>query len=140
MLDISPLMLISTLIIFLILIALLNSWLYNPLLAYMQKRDENIARDLNEVGSNDGEVEAILKKADDIVNTAKLNAMALREKVIADTKELADSKLEAARVEMAGEYAKFKETLLEERNELKSSLINQMPTYKDALKLKISQI
>lgn len=140
MLDISPLMLISTLIIFLILIALLNSWLYNPLFAYMQKRDEDIAHDLNEVGSNDGEVDALLKKADEIINTAKLNAMALREKVIADTKELADSKLEAARVEIAGEYAKFKDTLLEERNELKSSLVNQMPTYKDALKLKISQI
>lgn len=140
MLDISPLMLISTLIIFLILIALLNSWLYNPLFAYMQKRDEDIANDLNEVGSNDGEVDALLKKADEIVNTAKLNAMALREKVIADTKELADSKLEATRADIASEYAKFKDSLLEERNELKSSLITQLPTYKDALKLKISQI
>ncbi|MEA1918153.1 MAG: F0F1 ATP synthase subunit B' [Campylobacterota bacterium] len=140
MLDISPLMLISTLIIFLILIALLNSWLYNPLFAYMQKRDEDIANDLNEVGSNDGEVDALLKKADEIVNAAKLNAMALREKVIADTKELADSKLEATRADIASEYAKFKDSLLEERNELKSSLITQLPTYKDALKLKISQI
>jgi F-type H+-transporting ATPase subunit b len=140
MLDISPLMLISTLIVFLILIALLNSWLYNPLFAYMQKRDEDIERDLRDVSNNDGEVTALLNKAEEIINTAKLNAMALREKVIADAKELADSKLEAKRAELAGEYAKFKESLSEERSELKASIATHIPNYKETLKLKISQI
>jgi F-type H+-transporting ATPase subunit b len=106
----------------------------------MQKRDEDIERDLRDVSNNDGEVTALLNKAEEIINTAKLNAMALREKVIADAKELADSKLEAKRAELAGEYAKFKESLSEERSELKASIATHIPNYKETLKLKISQI
>jgi len=140
MLDISPLLLGITLIVFLILIAVLNSMLYKPLFAFMEKRDADIKKDLGLVGSNDSEIDTLNTEAEQIVNEAKLDAAALREKVILDAKELADSKLNAKRAELASEYAAFEKALDKERDALKTSLLKQMPQFKDAVAVKLSQI
>ena len=140
MLDINPMLLGSTLIVFLILIAVLNSWLYNPLFNFMNKRDADIKKDLDEVGSNDEEVAALTAEAEKIMTDAKMEAAALREKVIADAKELAESKLEAKRAELASEYTAFEKSLAEDREQLKNALLSQVPLFKEAVKAKFSQI
>ena len=122
------------------LIATLNSWLYNPLFAYMKKRDDDIKKDLQKVGSNDDEINALHSKAESIVNTAKLEAAALREKVITDAKELADSKLEAKRAELASQYLEFEQSIAQSREQLTSDLKSQIPLFKEAVKAKFSQI
>ena len=140
MLDISPILLVSTLIVFLALIAVLNNWLYNPLFSFMNKRDADIKSDLEEVGSNDDEINALKAEAEKIVTDAKIKAAALREKVIAEAKELAESKLEAKRTGLANEYLEFEKTLAEDREQLKNALLSQMPLFKEAVKAKFSQI
>lgn len=140
MLDISPVLLVSTLVVFLVLIALLNSWLYNPLLSYMQKRDDDIKRDLNEVGSNDDEIAALHAEAEKIVSEAKMEAMALRDKVVNEAKELSESKIEAKRAELAENYASFTASLNEERESLNNALLSEIPLFKEAIKAKISKI
>jgi F-type H+-transporting ATPase subunit b len=140
MLDINPMLLGSTLIVFLILIAVLNSWLYNPLFNFMNKRDADIKKDLEEVGSNDDEVSALTAEAEKIIADAKMEAAALREKVIADAKELAESKLEAKRAELASEYLAFEKSLAEDREQLNNALLSQVPLFKEAVKAKFSQI
>jgi F-type H+-transporting ATPase subunit b len=140
MLDINPILLIATLIVFLTLIAVLNSWLYNPLFSFMNKRDEDIRRDLDKVGSNDDEINELNSKAESIIMNAKLEATALREKVIADAKELADSKLEAKRAELASQYLEFEKSLSKSREQLVSDLKSQIPLFKEAVKAKFSQL
>lgn len=140
MLDINPILLLATFVVFLSLIAVLNSWLYRPLFSFMDKRDEDIKKDLNKIGSNDDEIEALLVKAEFIVNNAKLNAAALREKVVTDAKELAESKLEARRAELASEYTEFEKSLASSREKLTTELINQVPVFKQAVEAKFSQI
>jgi len=140
MLDINPILLIATLIVFLTLIAVLNSWLYNPLFSFMNKRDEDIKRDLGKVGSNDDEINELNSKAESIIMNAKLEATALREKVIADAKELADSKLEAKRAELASEYLEFEQSIVSSKEQLASDLMSQVPLFKEAVKAKFSQI
>ena len=140
MLDINPILLIATLIVFLTLIALLNSSLYNPLFSFMNKRDEDIKKDLDKVGSNDDEINELHLKAEKIIMEAKLGAAALREKVIADAKELADSKLEAKRAELAKEYLEFEKSLENSKEQLNSDLKSQIPSFKEAVKAKFSQI
>ncbi|MBU0721220.1 FoF1 ATP synthase subunit B' [bacterium] len=140
MLDINPILLMATFVVFLSLIAVLNSWLYNPLFAYMNKRDEDIKKDLQKVGSNDDEIQELILKAESIVMNAKLEAAALREKVIADAKELADSKLEAKRAELASEYLEFEQSLAKSKEQLTDDLMSQVPLFKEAVKAKFSQI
>ncbi|OHE02209.1 MAG: F0F1 ATP synthase subunit B' [Sulfurimonas sp. RIFOXYD12_FULL_33_39] len=140
MLDINPILLVATLIVFLTLIAVLNSWLYNPLFAYMNKRDEDIKKDLEKVGSNDDEINELESKAQSIIVNAKLEAAALREKVITDAKELAESKLEAKRAELASQYLEFEQLLAQSSEQLSSDLKLQIPLFKEAVKAKFSQI
>lgn len=140
MLDINPILLLVTFVVFLSLIAVLNSWLYNPLFAYMNKRDDDIKKDLDKVGSNDDEINELNSKAKSIVMNAKLEASALREKVIADAKELAESKLETRRAELAKEYLEFEQSLAKSKEELTSDLMSQVPLFKEAVKAKFNQI
>ena len=140
MLDINPILLLATFVVFLSLIAVLNSWLYRPLFSYMDKRDEDIKKDLSKIGSNDDEIQALNSKAQSIVNKAKLDAAALREKVVADAKELAESKLEARRAELASEYAEFEKSLATTKDELTADLMSQVPVFKTAVEAKFSQI
>ncbi|MCD6173167.1 MAG: F0F1 ATP synthase subunit B' [Sulfurimonas sp.] len=140
MLDINPILLLATFVVFLSLIAVLNSWLYNPLFSYMNKRDLDIKKDLDKVGSNDDEINELNSKAESIIVSAKLDAAALREKVVADAKELADSKLEARRAELASEYLEFEKSLTKSKDELSSDLMSQVPLFKEAVKAKFSQI
>jgi len=140
MLDINPILLLATFVVFVSLIAVLNSWLYNPLISFMHKRDADIKKDLDKVGSNDSEINELHEKAESIIMNAKLEAAALREKVIADAKELADSKLEAKRAELAQEYLEFEQSLAKSKEELTNDLMSQVPMFKEALKAKMSQI
>ena len=140
MLDINPLLLSITIVVFLILIAVLNSLLFKPLFNYMNERDASIKNDLDKVGNNDAEIAELTAQAQAIVNEAKLEAAALREKVIAEAKELAESKIEAKRAELAKDKAEFEKSLAESRENLKSSLLSQVPLYKEAVKAKFSQI
>ncbi|MEA3228939.1 MAG: FoF1 ATP synthase subunit B' [Campylobacterota bacterium] len=140
MLDINPILLLVTFVVFLSLIAVLNSWLYNPLFAYINKRDEDIKNDLDKVGSNDDEINELNEKAESIIMNAKLEATALREKVIADAKRLADSKLEAKRAELADKYSEFEKSLEESKTQLVSELTSEVPLFKEAVKAKFSQI
>ena len=140
MLDINPILLLITFVVFVSLIAVLNSWLYNPLFAYMNKRDEDIKKDLEKVGSNDEEVRGLYAEAESIIMNAKLEAAALREKVIADAKELAEKRVEAKRAELAQEYLEFEQSLAQSKDELTVDLMSQVPVFKEAVKAKFSQI
>jgi len=140
MLDINPMLLISTMVVFLVLIAILNSWLYNPLFGFMNKRDEDIKNDLAKVGSNDDEIKALKDEAQKIISDAKLEAAALREKVVNDAKALAQSKIDSKRDELAREYLEFEQNLVKEREQLKTALLSQVPLFKEAIKAKFSQI
>lgn len=140
MLDINPLLLGITIVVFLILIAVLNSLLFKPLFNYMEERDASIKNDQDKVGNNDAEINELTAEAQNIVNEAKLEAAAIREKVIAEAKELAESKIEAKRAELAKDKAEFEKSLAETREELKNTLLSQVPLYKEAVKAKFSQI
>ena len=140
MLDISPMLLGSTLIVFLVLIAALNSLLYKPLFSYMEKRDADIKKDMEHVGNNDSEIAAFQAKAEKIMSDAKLEAAALREKVIAEAKALANSKIETKRAELAQEYATFESELSQERTRLIAALQNEVPAFQTAVSAKLSKI
>jgi F-type H+-transporting ATPase subunit b len=140
MLDINPLLLGITLVVFLVLIALLNSWLYNPLLGYMKKRDSDIKKDLDEVGNNDDEITALHEQAAKINTDANAEAMALRDKVVNEAKELSESKIEAKKAELAEKFASFNDSLNAEKESLNSALLSEVPLFKEAIKAKFSKI
>ncbi|MFA6760306.1 MAG: FoF1 ATP synthase subunit B' [Sulfuricurvum sp.] len=140
MLDISPELLIATLVVFLTLIAILNSWLYRPLFAYINKREEDIKNDLDHAGSNDDEISTLELKANAIIEEAKQEAAVLRERVVGEASALAKSKIEVKRAELAKQYAEFEVSLAKTKEQLRDELKSQLPIFQDAIKAKLSTI
>lgn len=57
MLDISPVLLLSSGIIFLLVVARLNSCLFKPILQHMDERSAQIKKDLEDSKSNSADVD-----------------------------------------------------------------------------------
>jgi len=140
MLDISVSLMLVVAVVFLVLLILLNSWLYQPLMAFMDERDKSIRKDLENVSANSSEIEELKAKAEEVIAEAKSEAAALRAKTIDESKLLAMSKIEAKKEELEEAYQEFLNSLKKEEEELKSELLSQMPLFKESLKAKFSQI
>lgn len=140
MLDISPVLLLSSGIIFLLVVARLNSCLFVPLLKHMDDRAESIKRDLENAQSNSADVDGMLEDASHIIAEAKKEAAAIREKAQSEAKVIADAKLASAKEDLESKSLKFVKDLEEETKALKESLVAAMPQFNESLKAKISSI
>ena len=71
MLDIEPLLIAVTTVIFFVLLYQLNIKLYRPLLRFMDNRDMSIAKDLKNANSVSGNTDELLQKAQSNIDQAK---------------------------------------------------------------------
>ncbi|AXX92975.1 F0F1 ATP synthase subunit B' [Malaciobacter molluscorum LMG 25693] len=140
MLDISPVLLLSSGIIFLLVVARLNSCLFKPLLKHMDDRSESIKRDLDNAKSNSANVDGMLAEANDVIAAAKKEAAAIRDKAYNEAKQSADVKLANAKANLEVKTEEFANTLQEETKALKDSLVASMPQFNESLKAKLSSI
>ncbi len=140
MLDISPVLLLSVGIIFLLVLTRLNSSLFKPLLKHMDDRAAQIKTDLENAKSNGANVDGMLAEANDVLAKAKKEASAIRVKSYDEAKVEADAKLLAAKTSMDTKYDEFAKSLEEDTKALKDTLVSQMPLFKESLKAKISSI
>ena len=140
MLDISLSLMLVVAIVFFVMLVLLNNWLYQPLMAFMDERDKSIRKDLESVSADSSEIDELKAKAEAVIAEAKSEAAALRAKTIDESKLLAMSKIEAKKEELEEIYRAFLDSLKKEEGELRSELISQMPLFKESLKAKFSQI
>ena len=140
MLDISVSLMLTVAVVFMVLLVLLNSWLYQPLMAFMDERDKNIRKDLESVNANTSEIDELRAKAEEVIANAKSEAAALRARTIEESKLLAEEKIEAKKRELEEKYSEFLASLKKEEENLRSELLSQMPLFKESLKAKFSQI
>jgi F-type H+-transporting ATPase subunit b len=140
MLDISPVLLLSSAITFLLVLARLNSCLYKPLMKHIDDRAQDIQNDLDAVSDNSADIDGLLKEANDVISEAKIQAASIREEATVTANEIAQSKLNGAKSEIEEKYNSFVETLKAERELLKKQLESSMPQFRDSLNAKISSI
>lgn len=140
MLDISPVLLLSSGVIFLLVVARLNSCLFKPLLKHMDERTSSIKKDLEDAKSNGADVDGMLAEANEIISKAKKEAAAIREQAYKEAKESADAKLVSAKLNLEAKSAEFAKNLQDETKALKDSLISSMPQFNESLKAKLSSI
>ncbi len=140
MLDIHVSLMLFVLVLFLALIVILNRMLYNPLIKFMDDRDNSIAKDLNDAKSLSNNSETIYAESEEILNDARAKAAEIRQKSIDESKALAESKAESKRADLEKKYLSFVENLESEKENLKNSLISQIPLYKESIKAKFSKL
>lgn len=140
MLDISVSLMLTVAVVFMVLLILLNSWLYQPLMAFMDERDKSIRKDLESINSNTNEIDELKAKTEEVIANAKSEAATLRKRTIEESKLLSEEKIEAKKQELEKKYSEFLASLKKEEEKLKSELLSQMPLFKESLKAKFSQI
>ncbi len=140
MLDISPVLMASSAIIFLLVLARLNSCLFKPLLKHMDERSESIQKDLDDAKNNAADVDGMLAEANEVIAAAKKEAAAIREKAQSEAQGVAAGELDVAKSKMEAKYNDFISELDGEIKSLKDTLSSQMPLYKESLKAKVSSI
>lgn len=140
MLDISPVILLGTSIIFLLVLARLNSCLYKPLLKHMDERAESIQKDLEAAKSNSADVDGLLSQANEIIANAKKEAAAIRELASTEAKKSADERIASAKADVEKKYLEFASDLETQKQSLKESLKSQLPQFKTSLQAKLSSI
>ena len=140
MLDLYPSLMIFVLLIFLFLLYQLTIKLYRPLLRFMDSRDEAIASDLKSAQNLGGDADRLLKEAEDILNEAKAKATKLRQDATEEFKAQNADLVAKKQKELDSEYQKFEEELSKRKEELKNSVLSQMPLIKESLKAKFTQI
>lgn len=140
MLDISPILLLSSAVVFLLVLARLNSCLYKPLLKHMDDRDNQIKRDMENAKANGADVDGMLEEAKHIIAQAKKEANSIREAAKAEAMNVAEAKIADARKQIEQKYAQFAQELENEKVSLKDSLVSQLPQFNESLNSKLSSI
>jgi F-type H+-transporting ATPase subunit b len=140
MLDISPILLLSSGLVFLLVLARLNSCLYKPLFKHMDDRDNQIKTDMANAKKNGANVDGMLADAKEIIAQAKKEAFSIREKARLEAIEVAEVKTSSAKVKREEKYNNFLQALKEEKLTLENSLVSQLPLFKEGLKAKLSSI
>ncbi len=140
MLDISPILLLVTGVVFFTLLILLNKILYKPLLEFIDNRNDSIKRDLENAGKNTSDVEVYYKEADQIILEAKAQAGKIREAALSEAKEIAAKKVEQKQSELDEEYTSFLKELEAEKTEFQASLSASIPLFRDSIKQKLGNI
>ena len=140
MLDIHLPLMLFVLALFLFLLVVLNKMLVQPLVKFMDDRDNSIAKDLEAAKGLSGNSDELNAKADENISNAKNEAAVIRQKAVDDEKTLSASKVETRQSELDQEYVNFVEKLTKEKESLKNALLSQMPLFKESLKAKFSKL
>ncbi len=127
-------------LVFMVTLYLLNIWLFQPLLNFMQKRDESIHQDLQEISDSASEVEQIEREIVQILDQARKEARFMIEKAQNDARASYESKMAKYRFDNQNKIDEFLRDLNVQKAELKAQILANKTSLLDTLKTKIGQI
>lgn len=106
----------------------------------MDARDAMIKNDLENASGNEDEIEAIKNEMANILESARKEATLIKEKAILEAKDKYNKHIDAIKQENEKDLANFLESMRIEKDNIKSALLAQMPTFQKSLNAKIKQI
>jgi F-type H+-transporting ATPase subunit b len=106
----------------------------------MDERDAKIKSDMENARNNSADVEGMLEEAKHIIAEAKKEAASIRDRARNEAIQAAEAKLSEAKGQVEVKYNDFVKSLEDEKAVLESSLISQIPVFKDSLTKKLSSI
>ena len=140
MLDISPLIMVVTFVIFISMLYLLNQKLYGPLLKFMDDRDAELSRNMREAEEMTGDSSDLESQAQQIINEAKTKAAQTKQSVLNELQEEQAKTLAAKQEELTKKFGSFKDSLNEEKEAIKSQLLSDLPLLKEGIKAKFARL
>jgi F-type H+-transporting ATPase subunit b len=140
MLDISLVVMLIEAGIFLVTLILLNSWLFQPLLSFMDKREAKLQSELEAASNNVEEAQKYEKEIASIIEKAKTEASKIKKEAMDKAKKEATDMVqkEISKIEVAKTV--FNEELISKKTELAKVLEAESVTLKDMLSKKLKGI
>jgi F-type H+-transporting ATPase subunit b len=140
MLDISPLIMVVTFVIFMFMLYFLNQKLYGPLLKFMDDRDASLSRSMEDAKNMSGDSGDLESKAQQTIDEAKTKAAQVRQSALDELQEEQAKTLAGKQEELLKKYESFKASLEGEKKALASKLLSELPLIKEGLKAKFGQL
>lgn len=140
MLEIDLPLVALTAVVFLALIAILNSVLYKPLLGFMDKRNQDVKNDEDSISKNTSDLSVFEAQVEQILSAARAEAGKIKQDALNAAKEAAGKITAEKRAELEIDYDAFVQNLKAQKNEFKAELMNSLPELRSALKSKLARI
>jgi len=140
MLDISLIVMLIEAGIFLVTLILLNNWLFQPLLTFMQRRDAKLEEDLKAASSNAEEAQKYEEEIASITKKAKDEAARIRKEALEEAKKEADKLVADEIAKIEAQKTAFYEELDSKKAELAKVLEEDSSVVKEMLSQKLKGI
>lgn len=138
--SLNPQLMALVFVLFIVSIYVLNKWLYQPILGFMDARDEKIKNDLANIDGNDSQIAHIDGEIRAILDEARKEASAIKESALNEAKADYANNIERLKSENDTNLNARLQALQKEKEELKSALLAQMPEFQNALNRKLQNI
>lgn len=138
--SLNPQLMALVFVLFIVSIYVLNKWLYQPILSFMDARDEKIKNDLANIDGNDSQIAHIDGEIRAILDEARKEAGAIKESALNEAKADYANNIERLKSENDTNLSARLQALQKEKEELKSALLAQMPEFQNALNRKLQNI
>lgn len=135
-----PWLMLLVFVVFIITMLLLNSWLFKPLIGFMDERENSLRKDMESAMSDDNEVREIQEKIRAIFADAKAQASSIIESATIEARAEYDEKMEKQANEVQGRIDSFRADLENQKNQAKQELLADLGVFEMALKSKVQQI
>ncbi|EAL0270561.1 F0F1 ATP synthase subunit B' [Campylobacter lari] len=138
--DVHFSIMIATGVIFLLMIAILNSMLYKPLIKFMDSRDLTIKNDEEKMKKNSDDVSNIESELEKIHIQTRDEINQIKAKAIEEAKIKQEKELSTRKRELEDQMLVFLKSLREKEKELKEEMRLKMPEFKQSFKDSLSKI
>ena len=140
MLSIDLQLLLTTVIIFLCLIFVLNRILYRPILAFIDNRNSSITSDEQTLQKHSDDTKSYKEEAENILAQARVKIGEIKNKAVEEANLIAKKKIAQTKATLEEDYKSFLVDLEQENQKLKSDLLLKMPEFKATLNSKLSNL
>ena len=140
MLEINLPLVVLTAVIFLGLIAVLNSILYKPLLKFIDARNDAIKNDEESASKNTSDLGVYEAQIERLIAAARSEAGKIKQEAINAAKDAAAKIVSEKRGVLEADYDAFIQNLNAQKSDFRADLQQKLPELQAALKAKLARI
>lgn len=107
---------------FMLLILILNIWLYRPMLELIQKRDSLLGENAREVEEQKREIAQLKCEAEEILRHARIEAKKIKDLATLEAQGIFEEKLNRSKAEIGNRFLSSQKELEERRAEIRTEL------------------
>ena len=139
MLEINLPLVVLTAVIFLGLIAVLNSILYKPLLKFIDARNDAIKNDEESASKNTSDLDVYEAQIEQLIAAARSEAGKIKQEAINAAKDAAAKIVSEKRGVLEADYGTFIQNLNAQKTDFRADLQQKLPELQAALKAKLAR-